>query len=216
MAILYVSLTISALYDSSVSDSPQAKALIPGPARGTDHDSADPAADAATGLIQLSGLVQGLYARISQRHDLTPVQAKLLCIVADHPRGMAELAQCFGVEKAALTGLVDRVERRGLAKRTPVHGDRRALNVTLTDAGQRAAAAFHGEVTAELERLLASLHRPTANTSGGRWPPSSQGAGRSPQAIQAAIRPLRRPADRQEVGQRDSRIGEIFGVDRAC
>jgi hypothetical protein len=70
---------------------------------------------------------------------------------------MADLAQCFGVEKAALTGLVDRVERRGLAKRTPVEGDRRALRVTLTDAGRRAATAFHGEVTAELERLLSPL-----------------------------------------------------------
>ena len=70
---------------------------------------------------------------------------------------MAELAQCVGVEKAALTGLVDRVERRGLAKRTPVHGDRRALHVTLTDAGQRAATAFHAEVTMELEHLLSLL-----------------------------------------------------------
>jgi hypothetical protein len=52
---------------------------------------------------------------------------------------MAELAQCLGVEKAALTGLVDRVERRGLAKRTTVHGDRRELHVMLTDAGQRGA-----------------------------------------------------------------------------
>ena len=160
-----MSLTISVLYDSSVNDSPQAEALdqAGGQRRKADghHDSADdPAADAATGLIQLSGLVQGLYARISQRHDLTPVQAKLLCIVAEGPRGMAELAQCFGVEKAALTGLVDRVERRGLAKRTPVHGDRRALHVTLTDSGRRAAAAFHSEVTAELERLLGSLAPP--------------------------------------------------------
>jgi DNA-binding MarR family transcriptional regulator len=32
---------------------------------------------------------------------------------------MGDLAQCFGVEKAALTGLVDRVERRGLATRSP-------------------------------------------------------------------------------------------------
>lgn len=160
-----MSLTIFVLYDSAVNDSPQARS--PNQAGGQwckadgPHDSADDASvDAAAGLIQLSGLVQGLYARISQRHDLTPVQAKLLCIVAEGPRGMAELAQCFGVEKAALTGLVDRVERRGLAKRTPVHGDRRALHVTLTDAGQRAAAAFHGEVTAELERLLASLAPP--------------------------------------------------------
>jgi DNA-binding MarR family transcriptional regulator len=129
-----------------VNESPQAR------------DGADGApADAATGLVQLSSLVQGLYARISQRHDLTPVQAKLLCILAEGPRGMAELAHCFGVEKAALTGLVDRVERRGLAKRTPVHGDRRALHVTLTDAGHRAATAFHGEVSGELERLLSAL-----------------------------------------------------------
>jgi DNA-binding MarR family transcriptional regulator len=70
---------------------------------------------------------------------------------------MAELAHCFGVEKAALTGLMDRAERRGLARRSPVPGDRRALQVTLTDAGQRAAAAFHVEVGAELGRLVSSL-----------------------------------------------------------
>jgi DNA-binding MarR family transcriptional regulator len=146
-----------------MNDSPQARVL--NQARGRRDEPRGPyaddaVADAAAGLLQLSGLVQGLYARTSQRHDLTPVQARFLCMVAEGPRGMAELAQCFGVEKAALTGLVDRVERLGLAKRMPVHGDRRALHVTLTDAGQRAAAAFHGEVTAELDRLLASLAPP--------------------------------------------------------
>ena len=30
--------------------------------------------DAADGLIQLCRLVQSIYARISERHDLTPVQ----------------------------------------------------------------------------------------------------------------------------------------------
>jgi DNA-binding MarR family transcriptional regulator len=61
------------------------------------------------------------------------------------------------VEKAALTGLMDRAERRGLAQRSPVPGDRRALQVTLTDAGRRAADAFHAEVGAELSRLIAPL-----------------------------------------------------------
>jgi DNA-binding MarR family transcriptional regulator len=117
----------------------------------------DAPADAAAGLLQLSGLVHALYARTSQRHDLTPVQARLLCILADGPRGMAELAHCFGVEKAALTGLVDRVERRGLAKRTTVPDDRRALHVTLTDAGRRAATAFHLDVTMELGQLISAL-----------------------------------------------------------
>jgi DNA-binding MarR family transcriptional regulator len=70
---------------------------------------------------------------------------------------MAELAQCFGVEKAALTGLMDRAERRGIARRSSVPGDRRALQATLTDAGHRSAVAFHAEVNTELSSLIAPL-----------------------------------------------------------
>ncbi|WP_066360009.1 MarR family winged helix-turn-helix transcriptional regulator [Herbidospora mongoliensis] len=113
--------------------------------------------DVAGGLVRLSGLVQGLYTRVSQRHDLTPVQAKLLCVLLEGPRGMAELAGYFSVEKAALTGLMDRAEKRGLARRTPVPGDRRALTVTLTEEGHRAATAFYTDVHAELEALVGSL-----------------------------------------------------------
>jgi DNA-binding MarR family transcriptional regulator len=113
--------------------------------------------DAADGLIQLCRLVQGIQARISERHDLTPVQARLICVLAFGPRGMAELAQCFGVEKATLTGLVDRAEQRGLVRRSPVPGDRRALHVTLTETGRRAATAFHAEATEELNDLLSTL-----------------------------------------------------------
>lgn len=112
--------------------------------------------DLGAGLVQLSFLVP-IYARVSERHDLTPAQAKLLCMVADTPRGMTELAQCFGVEKTALTGLVDRAERRGLAERTAVPGDRRALCVAPTDAGCQAATAFKAEVAAELDRLVSGL-----------------------------------------------------------
>jgi DNA-binding MarR family transcriptional regulator len=112
---------------------------------------------AADGLIQLSRLVQGIHGRVSERHHLTPVQAKLLCVLVFGPRGMAELAQLFGVERAALTGLVDRAERRGLARRVAVTGDRRALRVTLTAAGRRAAVAFHADATGELNRLLSPL-----------------------------------------------------------
>jgi len=111
-----------------------------------------PEADVADHLLQLTTLVQGIYACVSERYDLTPVQARLLCV-----RGMAELAHCLGVEKAAVTGLMDRAESRGLARRSPVPGDRRALQATLTDAGRRAAAAFHAEVGAELSRLVAPL-----------------------------------------------------------
>jgi DNA-binding MarR family transcriptional regulator len=150
------------MYRSAVSEAAQVPAATAaagpgGAADGLCPGAAGPDADVATGLVQLTGLVQGIYARVSERHDLTPVQARLLCALLGGPRGMAELAQHFGVERAALTGLMDRAERRGLAQRSPVPGDRRALQVTLTDAGRRAAAAFHADVGAELSRLVSSL-----------------------------------------------------------
>lgn len=119
-------------------------------------DKADLIAD-ATSLIQLSRLVQAVFARVADRHHLTPMRARLLCVLAEHSRGMAELAREFGVERAALTGLVDRAERNGLVERRAVPGDRRAVSVSLTTTGLRTAAAFHAEVTAELRRLTAAL-----------------------------------------------------------
>ena len=139
----------------------QTGAMAVAAAPGGEADSARTGAGehlgAADGLIQLSRLVQDIHGRISERHQLTPVQAKLLCVLVFGPRGMAELAQLFGVEKAALTGLVDRAERRGLARRVAVPGDRRALRVTLTHAGRRAAVAFHADATEELNQLLTHL-----------------------------------------------------------
>jgi DNA-binding MarR family transcriptional regulator len=155
-------LTISAIYHDVVDKTAQtitATAAV-GQERTTAGQRTGPhgtPTDAATALVQLTGLVQGIYARVSERHELTPGQAKLLCVLLDGPRGMAELAQCFGVGKAALTGLMDRAERRGLARRSPVPGDRRALRATLTDAGRQAAAAFHAEVSTELGHLMSSL-----------------------------------------------------------
>ena len=142
------------MYCSEVTETAQAAA---GPERTAGSLCAGPDLDVAAALIQLTTVVQGIYARVSEQHDLTPVQAKLLCVLLDGPRGMAELASCFGVEKAALTGLMDRAERRGLARRSPVPGDRRALQVTLTDSGHQAAAAFQAEVSAELCRLAEPL-----------------------------------------------------------
>lgn len=112
---------------------------------------------AAEGLIQLSRMVQVLHGRVAEAHGLTQVQARMICILAFGPRGMAELAECLGVEKATLTGLVDRAERRGLVARSPVPGDRRALKVTLTTAGGRTATAFHADAVAGLNRLLSPL-----------------------------------------------------------
>jgi DNA-binding MarR family transcriptional regulator len=111
----------------------------------------------ADGLVRLSRLVQGVFAEVSARHGLPAAQARLLCVLAAQPLGMAELSGILGVEKAALTGLADRIERRGLAERKAVPGDRRAIRLTLTAAGERAATAVHDEASVEVSRLAGDL-----------------------------------------------------------
>lgn len=111
----------------------------------------------ASALISLSGAVQGTFARVADRHGLTVVQGRLLCVLAQGPRGMADLARTFDVGKANITGLVDRAAARGLLERAPVPGDRRAAHVRLTAEGLRTASAFHQDVTHELEAAIAPL-----------------------------------------------------------
>jgi DNA-binding MarR family transcriptional regulator len=107
----------------------------------------------ADGLIRLSGMIQAVFARTAERHGLPAAQARLLCMLAAGPRRMSELAGLLGIEKAALTGLADRAERRGLVARTAVPGDRRAVSVALTPEGREVASAFHRDVSASLDRL---------------------------------------------------------------
>jgi len=108
-------------------------------------------------LVELAIVLTGAVARVAEEHELTPMQGRLLCGLAGQPRRMIDLAQSLGIEKAALTGLVDRAERRGLVERAIVPGDRRAVQVTLTDDGGQAMLAFETGVASALDELLAPL-----------------------------------------------------------
>lgn len=113
--------------------------------------------DLASGLLRLARLVQDTFARVAREHDLTATQARLLCILVEGPRVMGELATILGVEKAAVTGLIDRIEGRHLVERVPMPGDRRAFRVRLTPSGQKGAGAVHQEVSHQLDALVDTL-----------------------------------------------------------
>ena len=65
------------------------------------------------------------------------------------PRPMSEVAATIGCGPSNLTGIIDKLEARGLVKRRPGRGDRRVKEVSLTRAGQ----AFRN-------RLLARIREP--------------------------------------------------------
>jgi DNA-binding MarR family transcriptional regulator len=113
--------------------------------------------DFAGALVRLSHLVQHTLACAGRQYDLTPQQAQLLCQLARGPIGMAALGRTLHLEKSSLTGLIDRVERRGLVARAPDEHDRRALKVSLTSHGTDIAEQVHATVTARLDALAGPL-----------------------------------------------------------
>jgi DNA-binding MarR family transcriptional regulator len=89
-------------------------------------------------LSLLAGLTTrfyGEYDEAAAAYDLTGAQARLLAIVADGPAPMSQIAGVLKCEPSNITGLVDRLEARGLATREPSPTDRRVKLITATPAG---------------------------------------------------------------------------------
>jgi MarR family transcriptional regulator, organic hydroperoxide resistance regulator len=113
-----------------------------------------------TGQVESSAEVWGLFRTLFGQHrrrfliaaaelDLHPAQAGAL-LQLDSPLPMTELAGLLACDNSNVTGLIDRLEARGLVARQPSSQDRRVKHVVLTAAGRRLR-----------ERLLARVGRPT-------------------------------------------------------
>jgi len=69
---------------------------------------------------------------------LSPSQGHVLDLIGPgRPIAMGELADTLACDKSNVTGLVDRLESRGLIRRRPSREDRRLKVLDLTPAGAR-------------------------------------------------------------------------------
>jgi len=86
--------------------------------------------------------------------ELSPVQCHVLHLLEpERPLPMGRLAETLGCDASNVTGLVDRLERRGLVQRRPGAADRRVKEIQLTVAGSRTRAHLLEEMTGRSCRL---------------------------------------------------------------
>jgi len=94
---------------------------------------------------------------------LSPVQCHVLHLIEPgQPLPMGRLAGTLGCDASNVTGLVDRLEARGLVQRRPAPGDRRVKVVQLTPAGARLRTQLLTRMTGgscPLSRLSAAEQR---------------------------------------------------------
>ena len=90
-------------------------------------------------LLQVSfERVHTHFAQAVAELELAPVQAKALHeLNVEPPISMRELAERLKSDPSNVTGLIDRLEARGLVERRPDPQDRRIKGLALTSAGAR-------------------------------------------------------------------------------
>jgi DNA-binding MarR family transcriptional regulator len=96
-----------------------------------------PAREAWSFLLQLAFANKARFIAAVAEFDLTPVGAHALRLLhTEPPLTMRELAEALSCDASNVTGVVDRLEARGLVERRPGREDRRVKTLALTPAGE--------------------------------------------------------------------------------
>ncbi len=116
--------------------------------------------------------------------DMPTGSMSVMALIAANPGcSQTDLAEHTGLNKSAIAGLVDNLEKRGLAERTTAPGDRRRNVLKLTEKGlelteemQKAANAQEDDIRKalterELKKFIEFLERSIAALEKGQGKP---------------------------------------------
>ncbi len=100
-------------------------------------------------------LIDALDRELS-KFDITAAQLIVLASVANKEAGSASmLCKSISYDPGAMTRMIDRLEQKGLIRRTPNPDDRRATNLEMTTAG----SALYPQLLAAKENVQAQFLR---------------------------------------------------------
>jgi DNA-binding MarR family transcriptional regulator len=108
-----------------------------------------PAADPWALLLRLFFAQRANLPPLAAELELSPAQCHVLHLIEpDRPVAMGQLAETLACDASNVTGLVDRLESRGLVRRRPSEDDRRVKVLVLTASGSRLRALLLDRMTA--------------------------------------------------------------------
>ena len=124
---------------------------------------AAPPDDAWALLVRLFFTQRASLPPLAAELQLSPTQCHVLHLIEpDRPLPMGQLAQTLACDASNVTGLVDRLESRGLVRRRPSSEDRRVKVLVLTRTGAQLRTLLIDRISAPpaaLERLSAREQR---------------------------------------------------------
>jgi DNA-binding MarR family transcriptional regulator len=110
--------------------------------------SKGPSCEAWQLLVRFSFTQRATLPAMAAELELSPAQCHLLTVIEpERSMQMGELASALSCDASNVTGLVDRLESRGLLLRSPSEEDRRVKVLSLTPLGAKVRAALLDRMT---------------------------------------------------------------------
>ncbi len=138
-----------------------------------------------------------------ERWGLSPSQFNVLNLLTGTAGGLSqtELSRELIMHRSNVTGLVDRLEQRGLVRRSDVAGDRRAYRVEVTETGKRLMDDLMPGYYEGVERVCQNLSEKKA----AALITDLQEIARRAQRIRTELPPAAANIRREAAGRRGSR-----------
>ena len=109
-------------------------------------------------IRRLQQIAVAIFLQETEKHGVTPVQYAALHKIGNAP-GLDQrtLARSIGLDTSTTAGVIDRLEARGLMRRSASPEDRRVRLLSLTDAGQDLLESLEPDMLKAQDRILAPL-----------------------------------------------------------
>jgi DNA-binding MarR family transcriptional regulator len=100
-------------------------------------------------------LLRNPYADAEQHGMTGPQITVMACLVSKGPMTLTELSRALGMSHSSASGIVDRLQARGLLRRTEDAVDRRRTSIAVTEAVQRYVRELEAGPSGRLVEALA-------------------------------------------------------------